>query len=253
MPEKKPFPKVPGTLLPSRQGMRPHRDRRIKQLIAFVVLTVLAVACGTPTLPCGTFTYTGTPAGHYLNVSVNFNFNAATCGAAACNCNKIVYIQIVRVVDRNTGNFLAPGPEQQARIVTGLSPTQDGWSVDRIDGRIWGYYGRNNDGTFAAYLTPGSNTTAAILGDGPGGFPANTWMDFVSVPVCIDTNAGCNNRLLGYYYWFFILDTNGNATDPFDEIGVTWMQQSFDSAVVEWNNDAPGLGKNNLPGMTPLP
>jgi len=250
MPEKRPFPGTSKTTSP--RTIRVRRARRVKLVTCFVALAVLAVACGTPTLPCGTFTYSGTPSGHYLNVSVNFNFNPATCGAT-CTCNKIVYIQIVRVVDRTTGNFLAPGPEQQARIVTGLSPTQDGWSVDRIDGRVWGYYGRNNDGTFASYLTPGSNTSPAILGDGPGGFPANTWMDFVSVPVCIDTNASCNNRLLGYYYWFFILDNNGNATDPFDEIGVTWMQQSFTSAVAEWNNDAPGLGKNTLPGMTPLP
>lgn len=253
MPDKNRLPsnQPQDAQLTAKQNRR-RRNRLAKMTVGIVLFALLALSCGTPTLPCGTFTFTGTPVGTNLNVNVNFNFNPATCGAA-CTCNTICYVQIVRVVDRDTGNFLAPGPEQRARIVTGLSPTQDGWSVDRIDTRVWGYYGRNNDATFAGTLTTGSNTTAAILRDGPGGFPANTWMDFVSVPVCIDSSASCNNRLLGYYYWFFILDSSGNATDPFDEIGVTWMQQSFDSAVVEWNNDAPGLGKNNLPGMTPLP
>ena len=238
---------------PQRFSKKRRNRHRLMQLTAVVtLLTFLAVACGTPTLPCGTFTYTGTPSGRNLNVNVNFNFNPATCGAT-CTCNTICYVQIVRVVDRDTGNFLAPGPEQQDRIVTGISPTQDGWSVDRLEGRMWGYYGRFNDGTFAATLTTGSNASPAILRDGPGGFPANTWMDFVSVPVCIDANASCNNRLLGYYYWFFILNNNGNATNPFDEIGVTWMQDSFNSAVAKWNIKAPGLGKNSFPGMSPLP
>lgn len=255
MLEEKPSPQRPRISLSSQAAVgcaTRKRARLVKVTITFIVLALLAVACGTPTLPCGTFTYTGTPDGHYLNVTVNFNFNPATCGAT-CNCNTICYVQIVRVLDVNTGNYLAPGPEQQARIVTGKSPTENGWSVDRLEGRVWGYYGRYNDGSFAGTLTTGSNTSPAILRDGPGGFPASTWMDFVSVPVCIDTNASCNNRLLGYYYWFFILDSAGNATNPFDEIGVTWMQTSFTSAVAEWNNDAPALGKNTLPGMTPLP
>jgi hypothetical protein len=231
---------------------RRHRARLVKVTAGFVLFALLAVACGTPTLPCGTFTYTGTPSGHYLNVNVDFNFNPATCGAA-CTCNTICYVQIVRVVDQQTGAFLAPGPEQQNRIVTGQTPTQNGWSVDRLEGRQWGYYGRFDNGTFAGTLTTGSNTTTATLRDGPGGFPPNTWMDFVSIPVCIDANASCNNRLLGYYYWLFFLDSSGNATDPINEIGVTWMQDSFNSAVVEWNADAPGLGKHTLPGMSPLP
>ena len=221
MPEKKPFlakQTVPDEALRRLRTTRrrPRRSRVVKATLGFVLLALLAVACGTPTLPCGTFSFTGTPSGHYLDVTVNFNFNPATCGAA-CTCNTICYVQIVRVIDRNTGNFLAPGPEQQARIVTGLTPTQNGWSVDRLEGRVWGYYGRNNNGTFAGTLTTGSNTTTAILRDGPGGFPANTWLDFVSVPVCIDAGATCNNRLLGYYYWLFILDSAGNAGAPLDE------------------------------------
>ena len=243
---------------PERQSLRPaHRRKRFsspRAIVGTLALIVMAIACGTPTLPCGTFSFTGAPhANRGVNVSVTFNFNAATCGAAACNCNTVCYIQIVRIIDRVTGNFLAPSTEQQNRIVTGGTPTQNGWAVDRIDNRVWGYYARFNDGTFANYLTPGSSSTPAILTDGPSGWPNNSWFDAVSVPVCIDAAATCNNRLLGYYYWLFIVDNTGTAGAPFDEIGVTWMQDSFNLAVNEWNADAPGLGKNTFPAMSPLP
>src|ERR1044072_20329 len=92
-----------------------------------------------------------------------------------------------------------------------------------------------------------------VLGDSPGGWPANSWFDAVSVPVCIDAAASCNNRLEGYYYWLFVTDSSGHAGAPFDEIGVTWMQDSFNRAVAEWNTDAPGLGKHTFPAMSPLP
>lgn len=246
---------IPKSLCES--GVKPagrDRTRRFKQLVGIVLFgTLLAAACGTPTLPCGTFTFTGVPhTNRGINATVNFNFNPATCGAT-CTCNTICYVQIVRIIDRNTGAFLSPGPEQANRIVTGdPNATQNGWALDRIDGRTWGYYGRNNDGTFAL-VTTGSNTTTATLVDGPFGWPNNSWFDAVSVPVCIDTGATCNNRYLGYYYWLFIVNNSGTATEPFDEIGVTWMQSAVDKSVVEWNNDAPGLGKTSLPAMSALP
>ncbi len=245
------FPGESAARLPDNPIRRtPTRWLRLAVGVALVAL--VAAACGTPTLPCGTLTYTGAPhANRGVNTRVDFNFNPATCGAT-CTCNTIAYIQIVRIIDRNTGNFLAPGPEQRNRIVTGQpDATQNGWSLDRIDGRTWGYYGRNNDGTFAL-VTPGSNTSTATLVDGPSGWPDNSWFDAVSVPVCIDAAASCNNRLLGYEYWLFIVN-NGAAGAPFSEVGVTWMQTAVDRSVTEWNTDAPGLGKTMLPGMTPLP
>ena len=237
-----------------KNGRSLFRRHSLQKILAgLVLLAVLAIACGTPTLPCGTFAFTGTPNGTHLDLSVTFNFNPATCGAAACNCNTIAYIQIVRIIDPSTGNFLAPSTEQFNRIVTGGTPTQNGWAVDRVDHRNWGYYGRFDDGTFASYLTTGSNSTPAILGDSPANWPAGSWFDAVSVPVCINAAASCNNRLLGYYYWLFVTDSSGNAGAPFDEVGVTWMQDSFNLSVTEWNNDAPGLGKHTFPAMSPLP
>jgi hypothetical protein len=224
-----------------------------RHFLCFItVFCVFFSGCGNPTQPCGTFTFTGSPTTNRgVNVTVNFTFNPATCGAT-CTNNKIVYIQIVRIIDRDTGNFLAPNSDQQNRIVTGdPDATQNGWAVDRLAGRIWGYYGRNNDGSFASTLTPGSNTTQAVLRDTPSGWPDNSWFDAVSTAVCIDSST-CNNTLDGYYYWLFVVGTGGTTQAPFNEVGVDWMQDALDKSVIEWNNDAASLSKNSFPAMTRL-
>lgn len=221
--------------------------------IAATLLVVFGAACGDPTFPCGAFTFTGTGNNNAgADIVVNFDFDPATCGAN-CNCNKIAYIQIIRVIDRDTGDFLQPHSDQTNRMVLGdPNATQNGWAVDRLQFKLWGYYGRNDNGTFAGTLTPGSNTTVATLRDSPGGWPSNSWFDAVSVPVCIDSGATCNNQLLGDYYWLFTVSNSGVGSDPFNEVGVTWMEDAFDKAVVEWNNDAAGLGQHAFPAMTRL-
>jgi hypothetical protein len=215
---------------------------------------ILLLDCGPSTGPCGAFTFTGAPhSNRGIDMSVSFAINPATCGAPACSADTIAYVQIVRIIDRNTGDFLAPSSEQQNRIVTGRpDATQNGWAVDRLTGRMWGYYGRNNDGTFASSLTPGSNGTAAVLRDRPSGWPDNSWFDAVSVPVCISADT-CENGLAGYYYWLFIVNSGGTVDTPFDRVAPTWTQDAFDLAVTEWNADAPGLTKNTFPAFHRMP
>jgi len=224
-------------------------------ILCAAIVTVAISGCGPSTVPCGTFTFTGAPhASRGIDMSLNFDFDPASCSAPACTCNTVAYVQIIRVIDLDTGNFLSPNSQQTNRIVTGRSPTSlNGWAIDRLSNRVWGYYGRNNNGTFASTLTTGSNTTDAILRDRPSGWPDGSWFDAVSVPVCIDTSSGCVNQLTGYYYWLFLVDNVGIATDPFDEIAVEWHRDAFDEAVIEWNNDAPGLGKNTFPAFTRMP
>ncbi len=228
--------------------------RVITHLTVVALIAVLS-ACGPATVPCGTFTFTGSPiANGGIDCEVSFSFSPVACGAAACQCNTIAYIQIVRIIDRDTGNYLQPFAEQSNRMVTGNATVAfNGWAVDRLQGRVWGYYGRNNDGTFAGTLTPGSNTTAAVLRDTPQGWGVNNWFDAVSVPVCIDAGAPCVNRLAGYEYWLFVVGQDGAGSDPFSEIGREWHRDAFNLAVAEWNADAPGLKKNVFPAMSPLP
>lgn len=215
------------------------------------VCLFLLMNCGTPTIPCGIFTFTGNPIANGLNVSVSYNFIPATCGVA-CTCDKVIYIQIARCYDLNTGNFLSPSMEYSNRMVLGRTPEcLNGWMIDRLDGRVWGYYGRDNDGSFAGTLTPGDNTNAAVLLDTPGGWPDESMLDFVTVPVCIDDNAECFNDLLGYYYWWFFI-AEGGSVSYIDKIAVEWHRDAVDESVLEWNNDAPGLGKNVFPLMSPM-
>lgn len=216
------------------------------------LVAALVGGCGTTTTPCGTFAFTGTPhANQGIDMTLRFDFDPAECGEPACTCNTVAYIQIVRIIDIDTGAFLAPNSDQQNRIVTGRTKAGlNGWAIDRLAGRNWGYYGRNNDGTFASTLTTGSNTTDAILRDRPSGWPNNSTFDAVSVPVCIDASSPCVNELLGYYYWLFVVGRNGVTSDPFHKIAVDWHQDAVDESVIEWNNDAPGLGKNSFPAFT---
>jgi hypothetical protein len=229
-------------------------NRLIKR-IALTALVILTLAsCGPASTPCGTFTFTGSPivnAG--IDCQVSFAFNPPDCAAAACTCNTIAYIQIIRVIDLDTGAFRQPHSDQVKRMVTGNATAAfNGWAVDRLQNRVWGYYGRNNDGTFSGTLTTGSNTTAAILRDTPSGWAVRNWFDAVSVPVCIAAGSTCENRLLGYEYWLFTVEADGSGSDPFSEIGRQWHRDAFDLAVTEWNTDAPGLSANTFPAMTRL-
>ena len=220
-------------------------------LIAASLVAIL-MGCGTPTRPCGDFNFAGTATTRRgVDVSVAFDFKPALC-ATVCESNTNAYVQMVRIIDLDTGAFVAPNSEQQNRIVTGRpQPAMNGWAIDRVPLRRWGHYGRNDDGSFASIVTTGSNTTPATLWDSPSVVPDHVWFDAVSVPVSIDPGSACTNRLLGYQYWLFVLN-GGVSTAPFNATGVDWHRDAFDHAVTEWNADASGLGKNSFPVMTRL-
>ena len=156
----------------------------------------------------------------------------------------IPYVQIVRTWSFDSSMPLYPSDEKRDRA------TANGFYIDRIPGRIWGYYGRNDDGTFASYLTPGSNDADAVLLDSPSRPEAAPWLDIwwqaVSVPVCLEGD-DCVNDLLGYYFWSWVVDSGGTITGIIDLNGWEFLQDEVDDAVVQWNAQAPGLGKNPFP------
>jgi hypothetical protein len=183
------------------------------------------------------------------DIQVDFAFNPALC-SSDCDCNTICYIQCVRIIDLETGNYLAPNTDQQNRIVTGnATEAFNGWALDRLSNRDWGYYGRYNDGSFATTIVTGSNTATATLFDVPRGWPDYSWFDAITVPVCIDDGSPCVDNLLGYYYWLFIVNPGPSVDDPYDAIAREWHRDAFDLCITEWNNDAPGLGKNSFPTL----
>src|SRR5205085_12433012 len=95
------------------------------------VVALLTIGCGPATTPCGTFTFSGTPhENHGITNSVSFAFDPSLCKAPACTCNTICYIQIIRIINLDTGEYMQPFSEQADRMVTGDSDaTQNGWAV----------------------------------------------------------------------------------------------------------------------------
>ncbi len=129
--------------------------------------------------------------------------------------------------------------------------------MDRLTGRKWGYYGRNDDGAFANNLTPGNNTTDAILFDQPSRSSSmtNIWWQSVSASVSIDGGQNsCTNNFLGYYFWSWIVDDARTTSDDKIVHAVAWenLQNIMDDAVAAWNSQAPGLGHNTFPTFNKL-
>jgi hypothetical protein len=201
--------------------------------------------------PCGDFTFTGATVDgatqNGVDMDVSFDFDPAECGST-CTCSLVAYIQIVRTVDLEDFTYIYPSSEKADRA------TADGWYIDRIANRIWGYYGRNDDGTFATTLDPGSDTDPATLFDSPRRGQSEPWLSIwwqaVSVPVCIDNGSTCANRLVGAYFWSWLVDEDGAVPGIIN--GVAWepLPDAVDEAVAEWNIQAPTLGKNTFPAFT---
>lgn len=228
-------------------------------LLAVMVTVVMLTGCGNPIKQCGTFTFNGESSEGGVYMTNSFAFNPSACSVtltsppASCTSNRIAYIQILRIIDEDTGEFVAPNSWQQARIVQNPSnpPTLNGWAVDRASGFNYGYFGMQNDGTsFGSDDVPGNNTTPTVLTDWPGQTTTeHLWYDAVDIPVCMDKSSACDNYFLGYYYWLFITQ-GGVASNPFSEVGVDWMRTAAIQAVQQWNvQAATGIGTHQLPAF----
>lgn len=221
-------------------------------ILTFTLVSGILSAC-TPTGRCGTFGFTGSvndsPTNNGITASVDFDLTPVSCGSTA-TCDLVAWVQIVRTLDLDTFVGLFPSSEKADRA------TADGWYIDRVAGRVWGYYGRNDDGSFASYVTTGSDTSTATLGDSPSRPESEPWLDIwwmaVSVPVCLDNESAILNNLVGYYFWSWVVDDSGVVSEPIDTIAWVPQDQSFADAVELWNAQAPGLGKNTFPTFTNL-
>ena len=223
-----------------------------KSLIPVIALALVLSACGVATIPCGTFMFSGKSNGPGVGLYQSFLFGPALC-KTACATKTIAYIQVVRITDVETGEFLYASADQQARTVTGQGAQMNGWAVDRLDGFKWGYFGRNDDGTFLPTVEPGnSNGVPAIFTDDPSVSQTNVLFEAIDVPICIDPESKCVNEELGYDYWLFLVDASNTATIPHDEIGRDWQADAVDLAVAAWNTQAPALLKNAFPAFTRL-
>jgi len=231
---------------------KPRTGGRLAQLLLLAVALPGVIAC---TQPCGEFELNDrgirdTSTQNGWEMDLDFDFEPVACGED-CACNKVCFVQIVRSVDQEDGTYLYPSSEKADRA------TSAGFYLDRLAGRIWGYYGRNDDGSFAGTVTTGSDTTTANLYDFPKRGESEPWLDFIwmaiTVPVCIDNpTSGCNNHLLGYYEWAWSVDDAGTVPWTIHFISPQGWKDDFDDAVAEWNAQAPSLGKNVFPAFSRL-
>ncbi len=217
-------------------------------LCGLAVLACLVSGCLTacqPTLECGNWVFTGTPnstpsPGDSFPVSSSFTFNPANCGKE-CQCTGDAIVQMVRVYDADDQMFLAGYGESTAWA------DSNGWMIDQqpLIGWAEGYYGENNDGTFdAGFNNLGSNGTATTLHDAPGGWGANTYFYALDVAVCVNSGReqGCQNHILGYYFWSWIIDSNGVGQKFITAPAWKDLDTEFQSAVAAWNAWAPTSG-----------
>ncbi|HEY9046552.1 MAG TPA: hypothetical protein VIN08_11680 [Ohtaekwangia sp.] len=227
---------------------------RIVAALALCIAACLKLSSCTKIDPCGNFTFTGTAndgtTSNGITMNLNFAFDPSLCGSS-CNTNTICYIQMVRTYSFEDGTYSYISEEHQARSI------EYGWYIDRLSGKKWGYYGRNDNNSFAGNLTPGNNSTPSVLFDAPSRSDSmrKIWWQAVSASVSIDGGANaCNNNFLGYYYWSWVVDDAGHVTnnDIIDCVAWENLQLTMDNAVTAWNVQAPGLSHNLFPTFTKL-
>jgi hypothetical protein len=230
------------------------KSKGLLSVIFLITFGILLSSCER-IQPCGNFTFTGNTfangSSNGLNMNLSFAFDPAACGKPACDAPKICYIQMVRTYDFDEGTFSYISEEHQARAI------EYGWYIDRLTGKKWGYYGRNDDGSFASTLSPGNNNTPAVLFDSPSrpSSMAGIWWQAVSASVSIDAgNSSCNNNLLGYYYWSWIVNQDGTISDDniIQLVARENLHLVLDAAISAWNTQAPSLAHNTYPGFNKL-
>jgi hypothetical protein len=163
------------------------------------------------------------------------------------NCSEIAFLQAVKIADTSSGASFESRPNFLNRITAG------GWTIDRIDGRSYGWYGYNNNGSPSGTVTPGSAPTplrAATMYDKPGFSRPNTKWQFETCAIC---RAGTDaSRIHGCYNWGFSVDAANHLTSlPNQETPAPSAE--FAESINRWNVQAGGpTATRNDPAQHPL-
>lgn len=203
---------------------------------------------------CGSFSFQGSS--DYDDAIIDNNFSLDPGCQSYCDCSTICDIQVVRVTDLCTGDPLTISQEQWDRMVTGQSDASlNYWFVDRLDGQIWGYYGRNNDSGFDyGSMKPGNKHEPAKLHDEPAPAPCRETyethpvkFEAIDVTVCIDEKSGCVYKLLGCYYYYFTVHKQDQAGDLSSHVAAAWNKKVVELAVQKWNENVGSKKKKCFP------
>jgi hypothetical protein len=211
----------------------------LRALASAIGLTLFLFTACQSTQECGTWSFTGTPSGNSFPMNDSFTFTPADCGKS-CDCTSDPIIQMVWVYDATAKTNVYASDQPQ-----GTRSDANGWSIDQLNGWAYAYYSLQNNGTFSSfYGLPGANGTASSLIDQPGGWWANVYFYAVDVPVCY-TSKTCQNKILGYYFWSYILDSTDTGQKFITAPAWKDLDTEFLNAVASWNAWAPTSGTEN--------
>jgi hypothetical protein len=199
-----------------------------------------------PTVNCGSWVFTGMVEDDSFPLSSAFTFTPATCDSG-CNVQIDAMIQITWVYDATDRMPLYANSQDEAVA------DADGWNIDQLNGEGYGWYGLLNDGTtfYSFWNTTGGNGTPNTLYDNPSGWGPDTYFYAVDAAVCFKADP-CNNKILGYYFWSWIIDNSGNGTEFITAPAWKDLDTEFLNAVASWNSWAPTSGpEDGISGTDP--
>jgi hypothetical protein len=229
---------------------------------------------------CGKFTFSPMPdppsnfGPTAVRVNVGFDFDPAQCKppVAVCQCDRIVYLQMIRISDPDVSKnpykanfFIFPDDQYFVR------QTDAGWSLDVTAGRALGYYGLTDDGTPVIVdgnpiVIPGQNGASAITAvlhdkptisdtvwgpNLPNGDSHSTLFEAVDAPVCVQGDGMCLNKTLGYLYWRIRADKQRNILEAAARFADDDYTVSLQQAIASWNAHV-GSQKQPLPAFSLL-
>jgi hypothetical protein len=153
--------------------------------------------------------------------------------ASNVDASEIAFVQNVRTLDS------ANKPDEDRDNFKNRM-TDEGFTIDRVDDRKFGYYGYNNDGTSAGNTSPGSSPNPlkpATLYDKPSWNHPNTKWDFEAA---VTAKAGADaGTIYGALSWGFDVDKDNKVTSHAPK-HLDKQSGSFDKAVTKWNEQAKG-------------
>jgi hypothetical protein len=234
--------------------MRSFTIRAFAGALVIFSAGLLAQGSAVPTKACGNFQFEGDPhnfGGVFAKLFFDFTPSQQKCGADACTCTKIAYLQVIRARDMDNSRYIQPFEEQEERMLVGLAPELNGWAVDRLAENEWGYFAAMNTNpiTFGDKLEVGTNAQPkkdATMRDRPERWKRRVRFEAVSVPVCMDTAGVCGNKMLGFRTWKFRVQDNKKGTDPTHAASTHWESHAVTLAIEKWNATA-GPGVEHFP------
>jgi hypothetical protein len=156
-------------------------------------------------------------------------------------CDEIAFIQAVRIWNTESDQSDATRG-MRARI------TPNGWSIDRLPGKKYAWYGYNNDGKPSDQISPGSAPVPlkkAELSDTPRGFSDCLEWKFETVAIC--KRGEQRGEVYGAFTWGFDVDANKKLTSHKPKAS-SKDSRDFRDALFMWDVQAQGpAAKRNHP------